>query len=554
MLLMLHADAELRIVMTVLLVPSIDLDDDAVPLLMDTTDVQLTSNGKTLYIGTTATDGGVADTQTLTSDLAAIGNDIPNDTDAIDSLALFYYDDGTAVKKTTGQAAVVPTIDAATGEALFQGLDLIIENGVDALIEVRADLKEMDENDANATARSGMAFAVALDLDETNSEVRGVDSGDTFVDTDITIDNETTERTTAAKTMFVMNNKVIAELASGQTTSTLTNKAGLELIKFTANASGDNSDAPFLNKVVANVALTGSVTITDAALYNDSNEIVALGTTTSASSYTVAVGVDDVDSDSTPAIATSGATLDYSTPVTITPSGGIDADDVITVTLGGVDYDVTGNTDVATTIDDLKVAIDGASLAGVTTTDNITNLVITLAPVGNYTFLVGDVDGSGVVETDETANDEIDGGSETYIIKATSANVDADDAISIAIDINSSGLGSDGITWQDGGTDGTDGVRGQTGSTSVKLIHLPHRSNGLSITANPFIFEKSSPLLKKWALTKRPLLASAGRGFFYWGGFFLKSFLSSLRRACLSLPYVRLIKGRCFFLKCYSSK
>jgi hypothetical protein len=39
---------------------------------------------------------------------------------------------------------------------------------------------------------------------------------------------------------------------------------------------------------------------------------------------------------------------------------------------------------------------------------------------------------------------------------------------------------------------------------------------------------------------KRPLLASAGRGFFYWGGFFLTSFLSSLRRACLSLPYVRL--------------
>jgi hypothetical protein len=422
-------------------------------------DVDIVSDGTVLYISAEVTADVDNIDRTIAVDLSPIGDDVPNDTDAIDSLALFYYDDGTAVKKTTGQAAVVPTIDAATGEALFQGLDLIIENGEDTLIEVRADLKEMDENNANATARSGMAFAIALDLAEANSEVRGVDSGDTYVDDDITIDVEGADRTTAANTMYVMNNKVIAELASGQTTSTLTNKAGLELIKFTANASGDNSDAPFLNKVVANVALTGSVTITDAALYNDSNEIVAIGTTTSANSYTVATAAVDGGGDASQALATSGATLNYSTPITITPSG-VAIDDVFTVTLGGVDYDFTATAaTIVNVTGGLKGLIDAAALPGVTTTADASELVITLAPVGNYTFLVGDVDGSGVIESDETANDEIDGGSETYIIKATSANVDANDAISIAIDINSSGLGSDGITWQDGGTDGNDGVR-----------------------------------------------------------------------------------------------
>jgi hypothetical protein len=291
-----------------------------------------------------------------------VGADIADDYEAIDSVALYYYDDGTAVKKTTGQAATVPTIDAS-GEAFFQDLDLIIEDGESTLVEVRVDLREMDDNDSNATAQSGMAFAAALVLDEDKAEVRGVDSGDTYTSAEITSDVEALgdDSTNAGDTMYVLNNKVIAELGASQTTGNLTNTTELELLKFTANSSGDNSDAPFLYEVVANISTTGAVTVTNVELYNDNNTLIST-----------------------------------------------------------------------------------AQVAG-----------------DVHTFLVGDVNGNGVIDGAEVVNDEIDGGTETYIIKGDTALVAANNAVTTSISINSSTLGNDGITWQDGGSDGTDGVRVQ---------------------------------------------------------------------------------------------
>jgi hypothetical protein len=330
-------------------------------------------NTSTSFTSGTATAGDITFTDTDDNFTAssvtgvAAAADVANDADAIDSIALFYYDDGTAVKKTTGQAATVPTIDTSgvTGEALFQDLDLIIEDGESTLLEVRVDLKEMDDNDSNATARSGMTFNVALDLTTAKSEVRGVDSGDTFEDADITSDDDlggggANEATFAGDNMYVTNNKVIAELSGNQSTSL---SDGLkEILKFTANSSGDNSDDPFLAEVEVTVVGTGTACVGSAAacgganagkvyLYNDDNTLIA-----------------------TAAAPTSGTT---------------------------------------------------------------TNGVWTLTP---------------------TTPDEIDGGSEIYIIKADLYSDGADNALTATIDINSSTIGNDGITWRDGGTDGTDGV------------------------------------------------------------------------------------------------
>jgi hypothetical protein len=316
-------------------------------------------------------------------DTGYLYGDTVDDVRSIDAVSLFYYDDGTAVKKTNGQAATVPNIDASTGKVLFQDLDLIIEDGDELLVEVRVDLNEMDDNDSDATSRSGMAFHVALDLSEDDSEVRGVDSGDTLGDDDIAIDDEVNDLTNDGEVLYVMNNKVIAELASGQPTSTLVTRYDADLLKFTLNSSGDNSDTPYLQRVVARI--TG----------------------------------------------TNGACIGYD---------GNCFEDL---------PDVDGGYVSLYNDDNLLIArADLSNSARVYGSDD--NFLVDL--------LVGDTSGDGVIDQSFT-EDEIDGGSETYIIKADTYTTGADTAITTTIFINGDGFGgTEGITWKDGGSDGTDGV------------------------------------------------------------------------------------------------
>lgn len=237
------------------------------------------------------------------------GDDVPNDTEAIDAVTLYYFDDGTPVKKTTGNAAVVPTLDT-NDEAFFQGLDLVVKDGEELLLEVRADLKDMDNNNANATARSGMTFTASLDLTHPASELRGVDSGDILNDAAITVktaggasDNPATANddiTGAGDKMFVFNNKVIAEKSGNQPTN-LAAGSNKELMKVTLNSSGDNTDSPFLEAIKADVDVTnssgGSIAVTKVYLLNDNNDVIAQCTTTngcfSGSTYTLLVGDAD---------------------------------------------------------------------------------------------------------------------------------------------------------------------------------------------------------------------------------------------------------------------
>jgi subtilisin family serine protease len=337
-----------------------------------------------------------------------LGTDQANDTDAIDLVSLFYYADGTAVKKTTGQSAVVPTIDN-NGNVFFENLDLIIEDGTKTLVEVRVDLNEMDDNKSFATTKSGHTFTTSLLLDtETNlAKIRGVDSGDTLKDADITTDNDTTgtanDMTNASETMFVANNKVIAELATTQADSPISGP-NAELLKFVLNSSGDNSDTPYLKEVIVNVNCSGPGTCGADVLrlYNDDNTEIASATA----------------------------------PTTGTKQ-------------------------------------------------------------------------NGVWTLDVASPDNIDGGSETYIIKGDVYSDNADNVLTTSININGNqpNTDADGITWKDGGSDGSNGLLFQwidlgTSDESTAKIEWSREVNNLSpADTTPPVISNGSPSGKQPAGT-----------------------------------------------------
>ena len=154
--------------------------------------------------------------------------DATPDTNAVDKVALFYYDDGTAVKNTSGNAV---SRSVSGSEAYFDGLDLVIDDGDSTLIEVRTDLRGMDDQDSSQTARSGMAFQVNLDVDVANDKatIRGADSGEEL--TGANIDDTGLGN---ADAVYVFNNKVIATETASQPSTTLTTGLKKELLKFTS--------------------------------------------------------------------------------------------------------------------------------------------------------------------------------------------------------------------------------------------------------------------------------------------------------------------------------
>lgn len=381
-------------------------------------------------------------------------DDTTNDSDAIDSVALFYYDDGTAVKKTNGQAATVSSIDA-NNIALFQDLDLIATDSEDQLIEVRVNIREMDDQDSNALARSGHAFNSEL-VFNTSSEVRGVDSGEILtnvstgfagtatndeavganvvvevtgfaagefvvgdyviisaglateevaqveavVDTvSITVDltqdplvgaTITNLNTAPSDTLYVFNNKVIVEKSASQPSGTLTDGTNKELLKFDVDFTGDTSDEPFLYNV--NVKIEGT------------NACVAAA---------------------------------FASPC-------VDANAVV--------YLYNGDNEL--------IATDVQSAAG----DE--DFVLT---VGTDTAVIGGLstDIDLTAGSENIPGDPVAANGETYTIKADIVtNTGAEgDAISATIDINGSAAGNDDIIWIDGGSTGSDGI-------AVKWIDL----------------------------------------------------------------------------------
>ncbi len=228
--------------------------------------------------------------------------DTTNDADSIENVSLFYFNDGTAVKKTSGQDAVANTIDQEN-IALLQDLDLIIEDNIQTLIEVRTDLREMDDQDSQATAQSGHAFSVALNLDSVKSQIRGIDSGAILQDDNITVEDEINETTFSSDSVYVFNNQVIAEASASQPSGTLTSGTNRDLLKFDMDFSGDTSDEPFLNQVVVDITGFGGACISadsDCAtddgvvyLYNGDNELIASTANSGGNEFVLDVGTDE---------------------------------------------------------------------------------------------------------------------------------------------------------------------------------------------------------------------------------------------------------------------
>lgn len=224
-------------------------------------------------------------------DTTATYTDVANDVDAVDSLSLYYYDDGTPVKKTTGQAASVSTLNSSAG-AFFQGLDLVTPIVSDLYLEARVSLRNIDSNDANATAKSGMAIAGILDLSvsgsatgEKTAKVRGVDSG-VLLDA-ASINADLSEVTTQGDTLYVFNNKVIAEKSSNQDTSL--GGGTEEALKLTLTPTGDNN--AYFEELTVDVAVSGTgtalSTAADEAILEIDGVQVATATATDAANQTI---------------------------------------------------------------------------------------------------------------------------------------------------------------------------------------------------------------------------------------------------------------------------
>lgn len=323
----------------------------------------------TVAISEIVTDDGAGGIDTL-------DEDVLEDKDAIDRVALFYAD-GTPILKTNGSEAQTSAVSA--GEAFLQDLDFTVEDGDDVLMFVKVYLNEISDSD---TAESGMAFSVKLSFDDTKHEIRGEDSGEEYSDADIEVDIDdaaddpahldiqANDATDSGEVMYVLRNQVIAEHRSS--TTSLANQDQGELLKFDLVKSDDTSDA-FLRAVTVTISLSDAgadltdLELTDLTLRNDDNEIIASMAGDSSGTNTLTVA----DSDGGGAVA-------------------VNAD---TTTLDGQEYD------------------------------------------------------------------EIDGASETYILRGDIAGVSDNDKITVTIEVNAAKPGLDGITWRDEGTDnGTDGI------------------------------------------------------------------------------------------------
>ena len=252
---------------------------------------------------------------------------------AVNAVSLFYYNDGTIVKKQTGQEALVSNLGEAQDEylkgfdsarvgvngltisnAFFQDLDLVIQGGTNnaRLIESRVAINEMGIQTASAKARSGMKFRTALQFnpfqtqDDTISRVQGVSSGDILGPLQITIEGENggdtatpkdPQRTNPGNAMYVFNEKVIIEKSFSQSTALSTGGATNEILKFDAKVSGTSGNSPFINTVFAEITVSGSdannpISLGTPELYNGDGTKIAEGENIAGNTYKFEVGLD----------------------------------------------------------------------------------------------------------------------------------------------------------------------------------------------------------------------------------------------------------------------
>ncbi len=294
-------------------------------------------------------------------------SDTPNDRNAIQKLALF-YDDGTSVKKVSGQSAEVNSL--ATNIATFSDLDLIAKKGEDLVIEVKADLRDMNSGVPSARSRSGHAIAIKLDASESaGSSFTGLDSNSTIAPNVVAGINE---KTPPSKPLYVFNDKVIAEESASQPSGSLVTGTMQEILKFDADFIGDTSDEPFLHFVNVAISGVGGACVSSSSncaandgvvsLYNGDNELVASVENDGSGQFPLMVGsiVSGSGTLSTDVVADAGAENLAGDPISINGETFIIKADLFT---NGVDNFLSAsiniNSDVLG-IDDI-VWIDGGS-------------------------------------------------------------------------------------------------------------------------------------------------------------------------------------------------
>lgn len=370
-----------------------------------------------------------------TTGVGTLTADTLNDSEAIDGVTLFYYDDGTAVKKTSGQAARSGSIGAVNNIALFTDLDLVAINNENLLLEVRVDLRDMDDSNSQATARSGMAFNASLLLDDASgTTIRGVDSGSELVGIGGKGAATITADEAIGATLLGLSGFVAGEFAVGDYVVISRGLATEEVKQVTAVNPGTSiTVSALVQDPLAGATVESLSTLASDSLYVFNNKVIVTKSTTQTSS--IANGEREaLKFDANFTGDKTDAPFLQQVKASIFPGGGVTVTDV---------YLYNGQNKIIAATD------TAAAVSGVYT------LTIGTDTSALQTYAASIATNAETVGVDVV--DQISANGETYTIKAVVGNVVADPTLSTSIKVNGAPF-TDGITWKDGGDNGTNGL------------------------------------------------------------------------------------------------
>ncbi len=195
-----------------------------------------------------------------TDTTSTLGRDVPHDSTAIDSLSLFFVD-GTPVLKENGENASSGVVDA-DGKIKFQNLDLVVEEDTPLVLYASVDLNDIA---GNTSPRSGMAFSIKLSADSGDHTLKGITSESDYDIGDVLADSNT------PKIMVVLKNEIA--IVQEESQEILIPGNGVEILKFRILKSSQSE--AFMRQLTLEISLTEDPRISNIALYNDDNELIA---------------------------------------------------------------------------------------------------------------------------------------------------------------------------------------------------------------------------------------------------------------------------------------
>ena len=277
---------------------------------------------------------------------------VSDSTSSVDSLSLYVEGelvDTASVTDEDDDFTTAPT-------ALFEGVNIVVPEGDDVYLEVRATIDEMSENTQD-TAQSGSVISVDLVASSNEgTEVVGAQSG-----TEISV-----ATVSGASDFLVLNNKVLAAEVALSNTVLADSALGKEVLKFTLEQKGD--EEAYLTKLTPEVADANS-RITALKLY-ESGKLLAVSATAGSAA------VAQVD--------------------TVTVSGVHEKGEVYSVVVNGVTYSAVALvTDSVTTYSTAKTSAQIATELAALVNADATAVVTADATAADGTFtLTADVAGT----------------------------------------------------------------------------------------------------------------------------------------------------------------